>query len=155
MYLYLLRITHYNAQESILIHTNYISIERMSGECKCYYSMKIFHDVEEEDDLGGTGIARGVFNVDESSKRESSGSLRGDVCTGVFGFSNKSGTLMFENEDSVDAGTGESIDSFKEGVGTVTGSDDADCGCGDGDDLLLGEDGLMVMCSRLAWSTTW
>jgi hypothetical protein len=74
----------------------------------------------------------------------------------VFGFTNKSGTLMLENEESVGAGTGESFGSFEEGSGTVTGSDDADDGCGDdGGDLLLDDDGLMVMCSLLAWSTTW
>jgi hypothetical protein len=74
----------------------------------------------------------------------------------MFGFTNKSGTLMLESEDSVGAGTGESIGSFEEGSGTITGSDDAIGGCGDdGDDLLLDDGGLMVMCSRLAWSTTW
>lgn len=58
---------------------------------------------------------------------------------------------MLENEDSDGAGTGESFGSFEEGSGTVTGSDDADGGCGDdGDDLLLDDDGLMVTCSLLA-----
>jgi hypothetical protein len=36
---------------------------------KFYYGMNMFHDGEEEEDLGGTGAAaRGVFNIDESSK---------------------------------------------------------------------------------------
>lgn len=99
------------------------------------------HDGDEED-VGGIGAGRGVFSMDESSSREGSGCFRVDVCTGVFGFINKSGTLMLENEGSVGAGTGESIGSFEEGSGTVTGSDDAD-------------GGLMVTCSLLACSTTW
>jgi hypothetical protein len=52
--------------------------------------------------------------------------LRGDVFTDVFEFTNKSGTLLLEKEDSVGAGTGESIGSSEEGTGTVTGSVDAD-----------------------------
>lgn len=82
------------------------------------------HDGEEEG-FGGAGTFRGMFSM-AGSKQEGSGSLRGDVFTDVFGFTNKSGTLMLENEDSVDAGTGESIGSSEEGTGTVTGSDDAD-----------------------------
>lgn len=111
------------------------------------------HDGEEEEGFGGTGAARGVLSMDES-KWQGLVSLSRDVCTVVFVFSNKSGTLMLENEESVGAGTGESFGSFEEGSGTVTGSDDADCGCGD-DDPLLDDDGLMVTCSLLAWSTTW
>lgn len=112
------------------------------------------HDGEEEG-FGGVGMVRGMFNMVDP-KWEGSGSLRGGVFTDVFEFTNKSGTFKLENEDSVGAGTGESIGSSEEGTGTVTGSDDADWGCGDdGDDLLLDDSGLIVMCSRLAWRTTW
>ena len=80
--------------------------------------------------MEGKGAGIDVFNIVESSRR---GFFRG-VFTGVFGFINKSGTLILENEGSVGAGTDESIGSFEEGSGTVTGS----------------EDGLLETCSLLA-----
>ena len=107
------------------------------------------HDGEDEE-MEGIGAGIGVFNIVESSRRDGSGSFREGVFTGVFGFINKSGTLILENEGSIGAGTGESIGSFEEGSGTVTGSDDARGGFGNKGDLLSNEGGLLEMCSLLA-----
>ncbi|PSN46027.1 hypothetical protein C0J52_15794 [Blattella germanica] len=96
-----------------------------------HYNMNVSHDGEEED-MEGIVAGRGVFNMDDSSRREGSVSLRIGVFTGVFGLINKSGT-------------GESIGSFEEGSGTVTGSDDPGGSCDD-----LSDNEFAETCSRLA-----